>query len=83
MNTVKADLHNLVDIMPEHSAVIVKKFMEFILKEQEAFEDEIIFEPLNASELTDDDRVAIDQAKEEIARGETISAEKLFKDLGI
>lgn len=45
--------------------------------------DEFTIEPLKASELTNEARQAIIEAKKGIIRGKTIPAEQVFKDLGL
>ena len=85
MNSAKAELHNLIENLSEHQANKLKKIInlcivEFLPNEQE---EELIFEPLHGDELNEVDKIALQQAKAEIARGETIPAEQVFKELGI
>lgn len=84
MNTLKAELHSLVDMLPEHSAAVVKKCMEFMLKEQD---DVVIRAFINAPEddepTTTEDLAAIAEAREDIKAGRVFSLDEVKRDLGI
>ena len=85
VNTAKAELHNLIDSLSEYQAKKLAKVVnlfvvEFMVDEQD---NEILFEPLQDSDLTDDDRIIIQQAKTEIANGETIPAEQVCREFCI
>ena len=79
----KEDLHRLVDKLPENELDVAQRFLESLCNEggdpvlralQEAPDDD---EPETAEEAA-----AVQRAREQLARGDVISDEELWKRLG-
>jgi hypothetical protein len=84
MNVQKAELYNLIDFLPENSTIVVKKFIEFKIKEQN---DAIIKAFMEAPEvdepLSDEDLADIAEARADIKAGYGVPWEEVKRDLGL
>jgi hypothetical protein len=90
--TAKAELQRLVDALPGGEVHAARRFLEF-LRDAEATsaapkrDDPVLRAFMDASEddelLTPEEEVAIQEAEEEIARGEGIPWEQVRAELGL
>lgn len=81
--TTKADLHQLVDSLPDRELIAAQRFLEF-LRSSEA-EDPVIRAFLDApyddEPLTQEEEAAVEEARAEIARGEAQTWESVRAEL--
>lgn len=78
----KADLHRLVDELPESEVLPAQRYLEFL--RNRAMDPAILIHmnaPPDDEPLTDEDEAALEEALEEYRRGELISAEEIKREL--
>lgn len=71
MGKVHEELHRLVDYLPEEQAGVVKRLVELLIEK-----DDIDPDP-----LTPEEEAALQRAREQVARGETVPLEDLEREL--
>jgi hypothetical protein len=90
--TVKEELHQLVEALPEREAHAARRFLEYLRDRGAArgaadHDDPVLRAFMEAPEddepLTPEEIVAIEEAEEEIARGEGIPWERVRAELGL
>ena len=79
----KREIISLIDNLPESELHAVKRYVQFVRDLQDPFLNALADAPWDDEPLTDEDRAAVAEAREDIAAGRTISAGDLRKDLGI
>ncbi len=81
--TTREALHKLVDLLPESEWEPARR----VLEERLSKHDPVLRAFLNAPEddepETEEERAAVKEAYEAIARGEVVSDEELRRDLGL
>ena len=76
----KADLHRLVDELPEAKAEEARLLLEE-LRDAPSYTAETA--PFDDEPLTDDDRAALDEAHEDIRAGRVTTQEEVERKLGL
>ncbi len=79
----KREIISLIDNLPESELHAVKRYVQYVRDLQDPFLNALADAPWDDEPLTDEDRAAVAEAREDIAAGRTISAEDLRKELGI
>ncbi len=81
--TTKETLHKLVDLLPESEWEAARR----VLEERLSKHDPVLHAFLNAPEddepETEEERAAVEEAYEALARGEVVSDEELRRELGL
>ncbi len=81
--TTRETLHKMVDLLPESEWEAVYR----VLEERLAKHDPVLRAFLNAPEddepETEEERAAVEEAYEALARGEVVSDEELRRELGL
>ena len=79
---VKQEIITLIDSLPESDLHAVKRYVQYDRDLQDPFLNALANAPWDNEPLTDEDRAAIADAREDIAAGRTISAGELKEELG-
>ena len=79
----KREIISLIDNLPESELHAVKRYVQYVRDLQDPFLKALADAPWDDEPLTDEDRAAVAEAREDIAAGRTISVEDLRKELGI
>jgi hypothetical protein len=83
LSTSKAELHRLVDALPEREATVAKRFLEFLL---DSVDDPVLQVFLSAPEVEEflsiEDIDAIEEAERDIMQGMTQPLDEVMKELG-
>ena len=74
--TAKAALHHLVDALPEGEVHAARRFLEYLRDTGDPVLRAFMEAPEDDEPLTEKEIAAIEEAKEEIARGEVITWEQ-------
>ena len=83
MATKKEELHELVDWLPEGLWEKAHKSLLSELKKADPVAYALYTAPEDDEEETEEERLAVQEAYEAIARGEIISHEDLMQELGL
>ncbi|PHJ37820.1 hypothetical protein P378_13650 [Desulforamulus profundi] len=82
MNPIRSELHRLVDALPDHKVRTVKQIIEIIIRENPW--EELLASPPEVDEhLTEEEKLAINEAEQDIAAGLTKPWEQVKKELGL
>ncbi len=79
----KREIISLIDSLPEDDLHAVKRYVQYVRDLQDPLLNALADAPWDDELLTDEDRAAIAEAREDIVAGRTISAENLKEELGI
>ncbi|GAB6178952.1 hypothetical protein JCM14036_02710 [Desulfotomaculum defluvii] len=83
MSINKAELHRLIDALPEQETKTVKRFLEFIIKEHNPWQ-EVLSKQTEVNEpLNEDDKLAIQEAEQDVKAGMVKSWDQVKKELGL
>jgi len=72
----KAELHKLVDALPESDLSAAKRFLEELLQRRDEMEQALDSAPDDDEPSTPEEDAAADEAWQEYLRGEALSAEE-------
>ncbi len=78
----RATLHRLVDNLPEEEVAAVERFLAS-LETLDPVERTLLLAPADDEPDRDDADGGLSRAREEAARGESVSSEELKRELGI
>ena len=73
----KQEIISLIDNLPESDLHAVKRYVQYVRDLQDPFLNALADAPWDDEPLTDADRAAIAEAREDVAAGRTISADDL------
>lgn len=79
----RREIISLIDGLPDSELHAVKRYVQYIRDLQDPFLRALADAPWDDEPLTEEDRIAIPEAKDDIAAGRTISADDLKRELGI
>jgi hypothetical protein len=79
----RQEIMSLIDGLPQQELHAVKRYIQYVRDLQDPFLRSLAAAPWDDEPLTEEDRIAIAEAKEDITAGRVISAEELKKELGI
>ncbi|GEM_PF-316540 len=81
--TIKEELHRLIDELPEREARVARPFLEYL---RNVGSDPLLKALMQAPEddepETDEERVAVQEARDQLARGEAIADDEVWRRLG-
>lgn len=75
----KEALHRLIDALPEHQA----EQLLTGLQDRDPVAVSLALAPLDDEPLTPEDKAALAEAEEDVARGDLLSTEDLRRELGL
>jgi hypothetical protein len=81
--TTKETVHKLLDLLPESEWEEVQRVLEKHLAKHDPVLRAFLEAPEDDEPETEEERAAVAEAYEAIARGEVISDEELKRDLGL
>jgi hypothetical protein len=80
--TDQATLHQLVEELPESELVAAERFLAYLRDMAGPVRRVLLMAPLDDEPETEEERQAVQEAREELARGETIPDTELGRCLG-
>jgi leucyl aminopeptidase (aminopeptidase T) len=80
--TTKAHLHKLIDELPETALAAAERYLDSLRAEEDVVLRAFLTAPEDDEEQTEEERAAVREAREAIARGEVIRDEDLDRELG-
>ncbi|MCL5781341.1 hypothetical protein P378_01430 [Desulforamulus profundi] len=82
MNPTRRELHNLIDALPDYKVRTVKQIIEIIIRENPW--EELLASPPEVDEpLTEEEKIAINEAERDLAAGLIKPWEQVKKELGL
>ena len=79
----KREIISLIDSLPESDLHAVKRYVQYVRDLQDPFLNALADAPWDDEPLSDEDRAAIAEAREDIGAGRTVSARDLKEELSI
>jgi hypothetical protein len=76
----KADLHRLIDELPETEEAAARRFLEFLCDRPHEYSIEDA--PFDDEPLTDEDKAALEEARASLRAGEFVTDQELWSRLG-
>jgi hypothetical protein len=76
-------LHRLIDGLPESELAVAERFLNYLRATTDPVLRTLLEAPLDDEPETDDERQAIQAAREELARGEVRTLEEVRRELGL
>jgi hypothetical protein len=80
--TDKATLHHLIDDLPESELVAAERFLAYLRDMADPVRRALLTAPWDDEPETEEGRQTVQEAREELARGETIPDTELWRRLG-
>ena len=79
----KDRLHRLVDALPAGELLAAERYLEFLSGHGHPFVRALLDAPETAEPLSERDRTALDEGRDALDAGDTVSDEELREELGI
>jgi hypothetical protein len=76
-------LHRLLDELPESELAAAERFLHYLRTMADPVLRALLEAPLDDEPETDDERQAVQEAREELARGEVRTLEEVRRELGL
>jgi hypothetical protein len=76
-------LHRLVDELPESELAAAERFLNYLRATTDPVLRALLEAPLDDEPEADDERQAVQEAREELARGEVRTLEEVRRELGV
>ncbi|HEX9870892.1 MAG TPA: hypothetical protein VGC99_20320 [Candidatus Tectomicrobia bacterium] len=80
--TDKATLHQLIEELPESELLVAERFLAYLRDMADPVRRALLTAPWDDEPETEVERQAVQEAREEFARGETIPDTELWQHLG-
>jgi len=80
--TDKTTLHQLIEELPESEWLAAERFLAYLRDMADPVRRALLTAPWDDEPKTDEERQAVQEAREELARGDTISDANLWRRLG-
>ncbi|MGH8068856.1 MAG: hypothetical protein ACRERE_27210 [Candidatus Entotheonellia bacterium] len=80
--TTKATLHQLIEELPESELVAAERFLAYLRDMADPVRRALLTAPWDDDPETDEERQAVQEARDELVRGEIIPDADLWKRLG-
>ena len=78
----KATLHQLIEELPESELMTAERFLAYLRDMADPVRRALLTAPWDDEPETEEERQAVQEAREELARGETIPDADLWQRLG-
>jgi hypothetical protein len=76
-------LHRLIDELPESELAVAERFLNYLHATADPVLRTLLEAPLDDEPETDEERHAVQEAREELARGEVRTLEEVRRELGL
>ena len=80
---MRETLHQLIDELPESELATAERFLHYLRATADPVLRALLEAPLDDEPETDDERQAVHEAREELARGEVRTLEEVRRELGL
>ena len=80
---LKEELHGLIDELADRDLYAAKRFLAYLRNIRDPMMQKLVETPYEDEPLTEEDKAALDEAWEAIARGEVYSDEEVRRELGL
>jgi hypothetical protein len=81
--SARDSLHRLIDELPESELTAAERFLHYLRATADPVLRALLEAPLDDEPETDDERQAMQEAREELARGEARTLEEVRRELGL
>jgi len=81
--SARDSLHRLVDELPESELAAAERFLNYLRATTDPVLRALLEAPLDDEPETDEERHAVQEAREELARGEVRTLEEVRRELGL
>jgi hypothetical protein len=76
-------LHRLIDELPESELIAAERFLHYLRATADPVLRALLEAPLDDEPETEEEREAVQEAREELARGEVQTLEEVRRELGL
>lgn len=80
---VRAELHELVDKLPDQELHAAHRFIEYLRDRGDPLLRKLMDAPIDDEPETEEEEALVAEAREELARGETIAFEEIKREFGL
>lgn len=81
--TTREEVKDLIDCVPTDELLVVKRYVQYIVDIQDPVFKSLLDAPVDDEPVTESDKAALRESREDIAAGRLIPAKELYKELGI
>jgi hypothetical protein len=81
--STRDSLHRLIDELPESELATAERFLHYLRATADPVLRALLEAPLDDEPEADDERQAVQAAREELARGEVRTLEEVRRELGL
>ena len=81
--STRDSLHRLIDELPESELGTAERFLHYLHATADPVLRTLLEAPLDDEPETDEERQAVQEAREELARGEVRTLEEVRRELGL
>lgn len=81
--STRDSLHRLIDELPESELGTAERFLHYLHATTDPVLRALLEAPLDDEPETDDERQAVQEAREELVRGEVRRLEEVWRELGL
>ena len=81
--TTKATLHQLIEELPESELVAAERFLAYLRDMADPVRRALLTAPWDDEPETEDERQAIEEARDELAQGEVYLLDEVRRELGL
>ena len=79
----REEVKDLIDCVPTDELLVVKRYVQYVIEMQDPVFRSLMDAPVDDEPISESDKVALQEAREDIAAGRLIPAKELYKELGI
>lgn len=79
----REEVKDLIDCVPTDELLVVKRYVQYIVDMQDPVFRSLLDAPVDDEPVTESDKAALRESREDIAAGRLIPAKELYKELGI
>jgi hypothetical protein len=80
--SLKDRVHHLVDELPEPELTMAERFLQYLRATEDPVHRALLEAPWDNEPESEDERQAVQEARDELARGEAIPDAELWRSLG-
>jgi hypothetical protein len=81
--SARDSLHRLIDELPESDLATAERFLHYLRATTDPVLRALLEAPLDDEPETEEERQAVQEAREELARGEVRTLEEVRRELGL
>jgi hypothetical protein len=81
--TTKATLHQIIEELPESELVAAERFLAYLRDMADPVRRALLTAPWDDEPETEDERQAMQEARNELARGEVYPLDEVRRELGL